>query len=111
MNFYAYMPKRSKIIISSRSPLSHYWQDSRVEFVALDFLDPVDSIVKKLEHIATDVTHAFFVSYVHVNDFALLRDTNIPLFKNFLDSLDVVAPKLQHICLQTGGKVSYSFNY
>lgn len=53
------------------------------------------------------VTHAFYASYVHVPDFAGLKDSNIPLFKNFLVATDFVAAKsLQRVCLHTGGKVS-----
>ncbi|KAL1642405.1 hypothetical protein SLS58_005479 [Diplodia intermedia] len=53
---------------------------------------------------APDVTHAFYTSYVHVDDFAKLRDENVPLFKNFIDVIDKVCLKLERVCLQTGGK-------
>ena len=97
---------RSHIIISSRSPLKNYWQDYRVEFVAVDFLDPVDTIVEKLSPMCDKVTHAYFTSYVHTDDFSKLREYNVPLFENFLTSIDKVAgDSLQRICLQTGGKV------
>ncbi|KAF4547705.1 Hypothetical protein D9617_37g012310 [Elsinoe fawcettii] len=96
----------SRIIISSRSPLKCYWQDPRVEFVAIDFLKPVDEIVAKLESAnCTQVTHAFFTSYVHVDDFARLRELNVPLFENFLNAIDNVAnSSLRRVVLQTGGK-------
>lgn len=55
------------------------------------------------------MTHAFFTSYIHVDDFAKLKEKNVPLFENFLDSLVAVAPKLDHVVLQTGGKVIYIF--
>lgn len=96
---------RSKIIITSRRPLASYWQDPRIEFIAIDYLDPVLEITRKIEAVCKDVTHAFFTSYIHVDDFKLLREKNVPLFTNFLDSLDAVAPNLENICLQTGGKV------
>lgn len=93
-------------MISSRSPLKNYWQDPRVEFVALDFLDSVDSLISKMSPICESVTHAYFTSYVHTDDFAKLRDLNVPLFENFLTAIDTVArDSLQRICLQTGGKV------
>ena len=54
------------------------------------------------------VTHAFFASYVHAADFADLKTYNVPLFKNFLIAIDVVAASsLQRVCLQTGGKVLF----
>ncbi len=61
-------------------------------------------LIKKIEVICADVTHAFFTSYIHVSDFAKLKAVNVPLFTNFLDSLDAVAKNLQNVCLQTGGK-------
>ncbi|KAF2127630.1 NAD-dependent epimerase/dehydratase [Dothidotthia symphoricarpi CBS 119687] len=96
----------SKIITTSRSPLGFSWQDWRVEFVAIDFLDPVEKIKAIMkEHGCEDVTHAYFTSYVHKDDFSDLKDTNIPLFKNFVDSINEVAGKnLQRMSLQTGGK-------
>lgn len=80
--------------------------DPRVQFVALDFLEPVDDIVTKMKPFTETVTHVFFASYVHSDDFKLLRDKNIPLFRNFLDAVDRACPKLERVCLQTGGKVS-----
>ncbi|GIJ85085.1 hypothetical protein Asppvi_003940 [Aspergillus pseudoviridinutans] len=94
----------SKIIVTSRRPLPNAWIDPRVEFVALDFLDPVEKIIAKMKDICAPVTHAFFTSYVHNDDFRILRETNVPLFQNFLDALDTVCPRLQRVCLQTGGK-------
>ncbi|KAI9037862.1 SDR family oxidoreductase [Aspergillus affinis] len=94
----------SKIIVSSRRPLANHWVDPRVEFVALDFLDPVDVIISKMKNICAPVTHAYFTSYVHDDDFKVLRDKNVPLFRNFMDALDTACPKLERVSLQTGGK-------
>lgn len=96
---------RCKIIITSRRPLFYYWQDPRVEFVAIDFLEPLDTIINKLRRVCKDVTHAYFTSYVHVAEFGSLRDKNVPLFQNFLQAIDAVAPTLQRVSLQTGCKV------
>jgi hypothetical protein len=86
------------------------WQDPRIEFIALDYLSPVSELIEQQKEICKDVTHAFFTSYVHVNDFKLLKEKNVPLFANFLDSLDAVAPNLENVCLQTGGKVRLDDN-
>ncbi|KAH7061963.1 nucleoside-diphosphate-sugar epimerase GsfE [Paraphoma chrysanthemicola] len=94
----------SKIIITSRRPLAVYWQDPRIEFIALDFLSPVPDLIQQMEPLCKDVTHAFFTSYIHDNDFKVLKDKNVPLFRNFLDSIDAVAFNLQNVCLQTGTK-------
>ena len=100
------MRPRSKIVVTSRSPLKAYWQDPRVEFVAIDFLEPVDTIIQKMQPYCANVSHAFFTSYVHTDDFMKLRDFNVPLFENFLTAIDNVAgASLQRVCLQTGGKV------
>ncbi|KAL4876183.1 NAD-dependent epimerase/dehydratase [Aspergillus karnatakaensis] len=94
----------SKIVVSSRRPPPTPWIDPRVEFVAIDFLDPVAKITAQLEDICAPVTHAFFTSYIHHDDFKVLRDKNVPLFRNFLDAVDTVCPKLERVSLQTGGK-------
>jgi hypothetical protein len=97
---------RSKIIISSRSPLRYTWQDPRVRWIGIDFLDPVEKLETQLRPLCQDVTHAFFASYVHTDGFSELRDCNEPLFENFLTSIDNIAgPALQRVILQTGGKV------
>lgn len=74
--------------------------------MAVDFLEPVDAIIARISPICNNVTHAYFTSYVHTDDFSKLRELNIPLFENFLTSIDQVAGEsLKRICLQTGGKV------
>ncbi|EKG16041.1 NAD-dependent epimerase/dehydratase [Macrophomina phaseolina MS6] len=94
-----------RIIITSRTPPKTHWQDPRVEFVAIDFLAPLEEIIRAMEHHCAGVTHAYFTSYVHIDNFKLVAEANIPLFKNFLDAIDIVAGNsLQRVCLQTGGK-------
>lgn len=97
---------RSKIIVTSRRPLLSSWLDPRVEFVALDFLEPAENIVIVIKTVCKDVTHTYFTSYVHSMDFSTLAEKNCPLFRNFLDAVDSACPKLERIRLQTGGKVS-----
>ena len=77
-----------------------------MEFVAIDFLEPLESIIAKIEPFCKEVTHAYFTSYVHNDDFDILKEKNVPLFENFLRAIDTVARNsLQRVCLQTGGKV------
>jgi hypothetical protein len=78
-----------------------------VEFIALDFLSPVPDLIKRIENMCKDVTHTFFTSYIHVDDFEIQKEMNVPLFQNFLDSIDAVAFDLQNACLQTGGKLAF----
>ncbi|KAF9637997.1 putative nucleoside-diphosphate-sugar epimerase protein [Lasiodiplodia theobromae] len=94
----------TKIIVSSRSTPKSFWIDPRVHFVAVDFLKPKDDAIKALKPLCGDVTHVFFASYVHNNDLSKLAETNVPLFVNFMDAIDEVCPKLERVCLQTGGK-------
>ncbi|CAG9946906.1 unnamed protein product [Clonostachys rosea f. rosea IK726] len=96
----------SKIVITSRRCVSQaYWQDSRIHFVAIDFLKPVDELIEVMKPVCHDVTHAFFASYVHEADFTKLKEYNVPLFTNFLTATDAVAKdSLQRVCLHTGGK-------
>ncbi|KAJ5335032.1 hypothetical protein N7452_007435 [Penicillium brevicompactum] len=94
----------SKIIVTSRRPLPSSWVDPRIDFVALDFLKPAETIINEIKVICKDVTHAYFTSYVHSMDFSVLAEKNCPLFRNFLDAVDSACPKLERICLQTGGK-------
>ena len=93
-------------MVTSRSPLKNFWQAPRIEFVALDFLKPVDTLIPKMQTFCRGVTHTFFTSYVHTDDFTKLGDLNVPLFEHFLIAIDTVAgDSLQRVCLQTGGKV------
>lgn len=64
--------------------------------------------MEKMNFVCKDVTHAFFTSYAHNSDLSKLPERNNPLFRNFLEAIDVACPKLQRMCLQTGGKVFYS---
>lgn len=83
-----------------------FWQDPRVQFIAIDFLKPVDELVDLLAPFCHDVTHAFFASYVHAAKFSDLKEPNVILFENFMGALDkVAANSLERIILQTGGKV------
>ena len=94
----------SKIIVTSRSPFKTTVQDQRITFVALDFSNDPATLTEKMASICADVTHAYFSSYVHKDDFSELNKANEALFSNFLDALIAVAPKLQNCTLQTGGK-------
>ncbi|EKG11792.1 hypothetical protein MPH_11288 [Macrophomina phaseolina MS6] len=85
----------SKIIVTSRSRPPLLWPDPRLEFIPIDFLDPAEGIVELIRSHCRYVTHAFFTSYVHVDNFSELKEKNIPLFKNFLDAITTVSPNLK----------------
>ncbi|KAH8688921.1 hypothetical protein GQ44DRAFT_632189 [Phaeosphaeriaceae sp. PMI808] len=94
----------SQIIVTSRHPLKTHSQDSRITFVALDFLQEPSKLASDLAKVADKVTHAYFSSYVHRDDFSELSAANSSLFENFLSALTKVAPNLENVTLQTGGK-------
>lgn len=96
---------RSKIVLTSRRQLPLAWADPRIDFIAIDFSGSVEGNVKKLESLASDVTHVFYTAYAHSDSFKGLPELNVPLFKNFLDVVDAACPKLQRVCIYTGGKV------
>lgn len=92
------------IIVTSRSPFATTVQDPRIKFIALDFNDDPDTLANEMKDVCGPVTHAYFSSYVHEDDFAALNIANQRLFENFLSALLKVTPNLQNVCLQTGGK-------
>jgi nucleoside-diphosphate-sugar epimerase len=94
----------SQIILTSRSPLKMIVTDPRVQFIALDFSKTSEKLVEAMRETCAPVTHAYFSSYVHMDDFAELNIANKALFENFLTALLEVAPNLQNCTLQTGGK-------
>ncbi|CAG8948066.1 unnamed protein product [Penicillium salamii] len=92
----------------SECPIKSICTDPRVRFVAIDFLRPVEEIVEQIRDLCKNVTHAFFTSYVHDNDFSVLHVKNGPLFRNFLEATDLACPVLKRVVLQTGAKVRAS---
>ena len=94
----------SELIVTSRSPFKNLVSDPRIKFVPLDFLKDSQSLAEQMKDVCANVTHAYFSSYVHKDDFSELNKANENLFSNFLDALVTSAPKLQSVTLQTGGK-------
>ncbi|KAM5364979.1 hypothetical protein ACJZ2D_011239 [Fusarium nematophilum] len=93
-----------RVVTTQRTRPKVFWQDPRVEFIAIDFLAPLEDTVAKMQALCEDVTHAYFTSYAHTDELAKLGELNVPLFENFLLAIDRVARSLQRVCLQTGGK-------
>jgi nucleoside-diphosphate-sugar epimerase len=94
----------SKIIVTSRSPFKTTVHDDRITFIALDLSNDPNDLIEKMRPVCGGVTHAYFSSYVHKDDFKELNIANEKLFSNFLDALIAVAPELENCALQTGGK-------
>lgn len=94
----------SKIIVTSRSAARLPLDDPRLVFVAIDFSKSVEELIHLMKLTCSETTHAFFSSYVHKDSFEELASANCSLFENFLLSLIEVAPLLENVTLQTGGK-------
>lgn len=92
------------IIVTSRNEFNCTVTDPRIKFVALDFTNDVSFLVDKMKDVCGDVTHAYFCSYLHKDDFAESNAANTILFENFISALDKSAPRLENVTLQTGGK-------
>jgi hypothetical protein len=60
--------------------------------------------VEKMHGVRKEVTHAYFSSYAHVDDFAELNTANRSFFENFPSALLEVSPDLENCTLKTGGK-------
>ena len=94
----------SKIIVTSNSPLASTIEDSRIVFIALDFTQDSQKLIEQMKTVCAQTTHTYFSSYVHRDDFRELNYANERLFENFLLAITSVAPNLQNVTLQTGGK-------
>lgn len=94
----------SELIATSRSSLEIIATDDRIKFIPLDFTKPPAELISEMRTICSKVTHAFFSSYIHDDDFAQLNVKNAGIFEHFLDSITAVAPALEAVVLQTGGK-------
>lgn len=94
----------SRIVVTSRSPFKTTISDPRIEFVPLDFTADAKTLAKLMKDTCADVTHAYFSSYVHRDDFGELNKAKQALFENFLDALLQVATSLKNCTLQTDGE-------
>jgi hypothetical protein len=45
------------------------------------------------------------VAYTQQPDYDTLREVNVPLMKRAVEAIDALSPALEHVILQTGGKV------
>ncbi|KAK4237799.1 hypothetical protein C8A03DRAFT_34217 [Achaetomium macrosporum] len=114
-------PQRwSKIYcLSSRSPPPNFFSDlgegaSRVEHLAVDFLDKPSHIAQHLKKIEHTGDHIFYFSYKQpppkgdVLDLWAIADelaaVNVTLFSNFIDALRQTSLKPRRFMLQTGSK-------
>ncbi|MCJ1441275.1 MAG: hypothetical protein MMC23_001761 [Stictis urceolatum] len=94
----------SQIVVTSRSPFKPTVQDPRIVFIALDFTQPPSYLVQLMEDTCSPVTHAYYTSYIHKDDFAERSTANRALFENFLGAFTETAPRLENVTLQTSSR-------
>ena len=83
-------------------------RDDRLQLISgIDLTGPVDDVVasmkRKIDGVGS-VTHVIFTAYIEKPDFDELRKVNTELLKTAINAIDQLAPKLQAVTLQTGGK-------
>lgn len=77
------------------------WSDvHRLEYIQCDLCDPDDTLTKLSP--LTDVTHIFYVTWTNRPTEAENIQANGSMLRNVFRAVIPNAPKLQHICLQTG---------
>ena len=74
-----------------------------LEHISVDLLD-TDSCHQKLSHL-TGITHIFYAAYQERPTWAELVEPNVAMLVNVVESIELVAPGLQHISLMQGYKV------
>ncbi|KAK8581033.1 hypothetical protein V6N12_071279 [Hibiscus sabdariffa] len=91
-----------KVYGVARRPRPSWNADHPIEYIQCDVSDPKDTESKLYQ--LTDVTHIFYVSWIHRPSEAENCEINGAMLRNVLCSVVPNAPKLRHICLQTGSK-------
>ena len=83
-------------------------RDSRLQLISgIDLTKSVEDVVAAMKQKVPDidaVTHVIFTAYIEKPDFENLRVVNTDLIKTAIGAVDQVAPNLQSVVLQTGGK-------
>jgi nucleoside-diphosphate-sugar epimerase len=75
----------------------------RLKYIAVDLLDP-EQCQNKLNDL-TEVTHIFYAAFQDRPNWAELVPPNLAMLVNVVESVEQVAPNLQHISLMQGYKV------
>lgn len=89
----------------------------------IDLSDPLNEVKKVLKEKAMDVEKLLMcfiwvfltwlggtesiAAYKQQPDYDALREVNIPLMRRTVEAIHCLSPNLEHLILQTGGKVTY----
>lgn len=83
-------------------------QDQRLQLVSgIDLTGSVNDVVASMKQKIAgvdSVTHVIFTAYIEKGGFDELRKVNTDLVKTAITAVDELAPGLQSVALQTGGK-------
>jgi hypothetical protein len=89
-------------------------QDERLQLISgVDLTQQVERVVEDMKAKVPEVdtvTHVVFTAYIQKMDPIELRDVNVALLKTGITAIETLAPNLQAVILQTGGK-SYGLEY
>nr|AFW16645.1 putative progesterone 5beta-reductase [Bupleurum falcatum] len=91
-----------KVYGIARRPRPQWDANHPVEYIQCDISNPEET-ESRLSHLK-DVTHLFYVTWASRPTEAENCEINSQMFRNLLNCIIPNAPKLQHICLQTGKK-------
>lgn len=96
-------------------------EDPRLELVhGIDLSSELEDVKSKMKEKIKNiekVTHVFYMglhfilrrlifpAFTNRPDQVRLRTVNVPMFKTAIEAIDTLAPNLEHVILQTGGKV------
>jgi nucleoside-diphosphate-sugar epimerase len=81
---------------------------SKTNYIAVDLLD-ADACKNKLQSL-TEITHIFYAAYQDRPNWAELVEPNLKMLVNVVNSIELVAPNLEHVSLMQGYKV-YGAHY
>ena len=88
--------------------LTKHFFACRLQLVSgIDLTGSVDSVVKSMKEKIKNVdsvTHVIFTAYIEKSNFDSLRTVNTEILKAGISAIDQLAPNLQSVVLQTGGK-------
>ncbi|KAL8097239.1 hypothetical protein AgCh_030385 [Apium graveolens] len=91
-----------KVYGVARRPRPQWNANHPVEYIQCDISNPEET-GSRLSGLK-DVTHLFYVTWASGSSEAENCEINSKMFRNLLSCIIPNAPKLQHICLQTGQK-------
>ncbi|KAM3424916.1 hypothetical protein BST61_g6890 [Cercospora zeina] len=92
----------AQIIVCSTSTPCGRVHDDRIHSIDVDFSQHPGTLIEQMKGPFANITHAFFCSCMHKQDFGELNKANAALFENFLLALTAIASGLENVTLLSG---------